>query len=209
MAIETESKTESALMELTEQHSLILNASMVIQVKDEATQVEAADALANLRNIIRQVEETRKELVKPLNDHVKFINSRFEQFLNPVKKAENYLREQISQYRAQVEETRRKEQARQDRLAEKRAERAEERGDVRPIPEVVAPMVSGPPKTIEVSTGRLSFMKIRKWEVLNLEKIPREYFVLDESRITKVVKAGIPDISGIRIWEEEVPVARA
>jgi malate synthase len=209
MAIEIESPTESALTKLKEQHSVVLNAYMLIEVKDEGTQVEGANAIANLRNIIRQVEDTRKELVKPLNDHVKFINSRFEQFLNPVKKAENYLREQISQYRAQVEEARRKEQDRQDRLAEKRAERAEERGDVRPIPEVVAPIVSGSPKTIAVSTGRLCFMKIRKWEVSNLEKVPREYFVLDESRITKVVKAGIPDISGIRIWEEEVPVARA
>ncbi len=46
-------------------------------------------------------------------------------------------------------------------------------------------------------------MKIKKWEVEDITKVPGEYLMVDTVAIGKLVRAGIKSISGIRIWEEE------
>ena len=77
-----------------------------------------------------------------------------------------------------------------------------------PIPEIVAPIPTDSLKHVVTQNGSVSYTSVRRWEVQDTDKIPREYFVLDEARIGKLVKAGIQEIPGIRIWTEQVPVVR-
>jgi hypothetical protein len=40
--------------------------------------------------------------------------------------------------------------------------------------------------------------------VEDITKVPAEYLIVNEVVIGKLVRAGIPSIPGIRIWEEEI-----
>lgn len=183
---------------------------MAIQVDDEDALAYAAGALQQIRAFLKRAEEIRKSLVKPLNDHVKWINEQFAKATDPMKSADTYVSGQIQQYRTMVEAARVKEQKRLQDLADKRKDRADAAGRPSPIPEAIAPIVEGGPRVVTTDDGQMQFMKVRKWEITDADSIPREYLIPDSAAISKLVKAGLKDgvIPGIRVWSEEVPVIR-
>ena len=65
------------------------------------------------------------------------------------------------------------------------------------------------PKRISTGMGTVGQRMIRKWEVIDAAQVPEEYKILDSAKITKVVKAGIPSIPGIRIYEEPILTVNA
>jgi len=107
-----------------------------------------------------------------------------------------------------VEAARVKEQKRLQKLAENRQERAEAAGKPSPIPEAIAPIVEGGPRIITTDDGQMQFMTVWKWEEVDINLIPREHLILDSAKITRLVKAGVRELLGIRIWSEEVPVIK-
>jgi hypothetical protein len=50
---------------------------------------------------------------------------------------------------------------------------------------------------------------VKKWKLVDMAKVPDKYKQLNEPLITKVVKAGEPDIPGIEIYTEKEPVITA
>ena len=66
----------------------------------------------------------------------------------------------------------------------------------------LVPVAAPAPKTTYTDSGSASIFKVRKWEVEDITKVPPEFLMVDAGRITKLVKAGIGSIAGIRIWEE-------
>jgi hypothetical protein len=58
-------------------------------------------------------------------------------------------------------------------------------------------------KNVSTDMGSLGIMKVRKFAVEDITKVPAEYLRVDEVAIGKLVRAGIPSIPGIKIWTEE------
>ena len=75
------------------------------------------------------------------------------------------------------------------------------------IPEAIAPIVPAQSKSVYTETGKITFMKVRKWEVEDITLVPPIFMKLDEARVTATIKAGV-DIPGIRTWYEETPQQR-
>jgi hypothetical protein len=72
---------------------------------------------------------------------------------------------------------------------------------------VVAPVVSRePPKVAGVS-----FREVWKFEVTDPTLVPRQYLVVDETKVRKVVQALKADagIPGVRVWSERQPASSA
>ena len=162
----------------------------------------ATDDLTLIANLKKALEEKRKEYVGPLNEHVKTINAIFKGISQPLEDADKTTRDKILAYRKEQEDIRRKlEEA--ARLQTEALAQQVKAG--LPVAEI-APIAPAPlpvPDKVYRDTGSLGIVMIKKWEVLNLAQVPDEYKILDAARITKVVKAGIPSIPGIRIYEEE------
>ena len=58
-------------------------------------------------------------------------------------------------------------------------------------------------KKVVTDMGSLGTMKVRKFAVEDITKVPAEYLRVVEVAIGKLVRAGIPSIPGIKIWTEE------
>lgn len=186
----------------------IVHSYMAIEVHDEQGLTDAAVALANIRSFLKKAEDTRKALVQPLNDHVKWINDQFKVATNPMKDADAHVSTLIQDYRAMIEQARVIEQNSLWREAEDRREAAELAGEPSPIPEAIAPIVEGGARIIATDSGQMQFMKVNKWEIEEEELIPREFLIADLAAITKAVKEGRKEIQGIKIWTVDVPVIR-
>lgn len=173
-----------------------------LSVHNAVSLAYASEALSNIRIYLRKVEATRVEMVKPFNDGVKALNARAHALMAPVKELDNSITQKIKDYRAMVEAQRVKEQKRLD--AEAQANLTEDAL----IPEAIALIVRGQSKTLQTLMGKITFVNVRKWRLVNLQDVPREYFILDEAKITKLVKGGIDHIPGIQMYWEEIPQVR-
>ena len=99
-----------------------------LQVKDPETMAEATILLGMVNELEAAVETRRVALVKPLNDHVKYINGEFKTIIDPLSRIDELLRGKILAFRRRTQEaidaTRRK--ADEDkRNAEEERRRAE------------------------------------------------------------------------------------
>ena len=171
-------------------------------VENEDEKAQAADWLARVRGFLKGAEELRKELVGPLNEQVKAINSAFTTALISAKEAETNLNKGLSNFFQEQQRLQRLEQARLDKLAEKRAEKAEAQGVVSPIPEIISAVAARPEKTTVTEAGTVGMREIPKWRWLNesqktkaTSKLPDDYWIPDEVAIGKQVRAGVPQLA--------------
>lgn len=164
--------------------------------------VRASNALTQITRNKLEWEKRRKALVKPANDWVKWVNDQWKGFIGPVEQAEARIRTMMSAFRAKEQ------QRRQAEYTAALEESKEIFPGGSPIPEVVAPIPQESLRRVETDNGSVGFTTVWKWTITDIGQIPTEYWALDETKITKVVKAGIREIPGIRIYAEEVPTVR-
>ncbi len=178
-----------------------------------------AQELKGVKDYLRRLDTLRKELVTPLNDHIKKINGMFKPPAELGEKTAKLLGDKLVEFHTQQESKRRLQEAKDREAAdreraklEQQALRLAEKGktdqavakrqEAEAIPTPVAPPV-------EKSKG-LSMREDWQYEVTNECEIPSEYWVVDHQALAKVVRAmkGTKAIPGIRQFPKPIPVSR-
>lgn len=196
------------LLAIREENAPALAQLVELKVTDKGSMETAAGGLSTIRGLLKKVDKVRLFLVKPIKDHAGRIDAEARKVKQPLKDAEAHLASEMSHYRAELERIRRDEEERQRKLADRRREKAEAAGKPAPVPEELKPTIAPPAKTVVTEAGTVSFQRIRKWELEDIAAVPIIYLQVNKADITRAVKAGAAEIPGLRIWVEEVPVAR-
>lgn len=205
-------KSDKEVVQLTgEASDLELRANALV-VYDDTTAGEATNALGFIASAKKKLEEKRTFFVKPLNDQVKAINTMFKQYNTPLDNADRTLRGKVLAYRQEVQRKAREEEERLRKLAEKEQKRlekkAEKKGEPAPPP-IVMPTIEAAPKTIQADMGTATTKTVWDFQIVDESQIPREYMVVDEKKIRAVVKAGVREIPGVKIYQTEQLAIRA
>jgi hypothetical protein len=164
----------------------------------------ATNDLSIIAKVKKAMDEKRKDYLKPFQDHIKETNAAFLTLMDPIEIADKITRSKILAFQAEQECIRR-EQEEINRLRMEAAQKeAALNGGV--ISESVNLVEVSPeaPKRVSTGMGTVGQRMIRKWEVIDMAQVPEEYKIIDSARVTKVVKAGIPSIPGIRIYDEPI-----
>jgi hypothetical protein len=177
--------------------------AQALELRTEADLAIASDNLSEIARLKKAIEAKRVKFTKPLLSLKKQFDDEFKVYLAPLNEADTIIRNKYRKCKAVLVEIARKEEERLRKLAEKRQIKAEEKAlekgeEFIPPPPPVA-RVETPQKTI----GGTTSVKVRKWEIEDATKIPREYMIPDEKKIGSLVRAGIPMIPGVRIWSED------
>lgn len=171
----------------------------VPHVENQATANEAGEFSKALSRALNVVEDRRKEMVKPLNDRVKEINTQAKQLAAPllVKRTQVnnaiFTWQQAEQARADAERRKAEEEA-AARVVESKG-KAEEA-----LPPLPDKPVAAPQKTMQTR-------KLTKWEVTDFSKVPDGYKTINTAAVNQALASGRA-VPGIRHWTEEVPVNR-
>ena len=160
-----------------------------LQVVDEASQVEATAAHAEVHGYLKQIETEKLTVTKPARDWVSDINNSVRNLTTPLEKLDANILSELQTYRDTVRAAQVKEQARLQKLADNRAAKAEAAGKPAPLPEAVAPLVSGPARSLETDMGNTSFVKHWHFVITNPDLIPKEYWDINEVRLNAVAVA--------------------
>lgn len=205
--IEYDSQLKKAAGQYENEITIIEVKANEIVVDNNDSLNTAVDYLSHIANTKKNVEDTRKTMVKPINDGLKAINEWFKRFSVPLEQADKTLRGKILVYRQEQDRLRREEEERLRKLQEKEQKRLErqaaKKGAPPPPPPVAALSVHTQDKTVRSGMGTVSAKRVWKVEVVDESMLPREYMIPNYKAINAAVKAGVRQISGCRIWQEE------
>ena len=176
---------------------------------------EAAGWLKSIKGFLNVIETARLKVTKPLNEALRARNAEAKEASQPLLEAETKIKRSMIAYSDEQDRIRKEEQRRLDEAAEKErqrldeiAQRAAAKGQDKKAENfadraaaVQAPVV----QTAAPKVGGISIPKVWTFEITDEDLIPREYLVIDEVRIRKVVTAlkGDTKIPGVRVFEQK------
>lgn len=215
--------------------TLFVDPCMTITVDSEKDCENALDAGRKVKSWAKQVEDKRKELVGPLNEQVKKINAYAKLISEPLEDAETHIKRQLNTWNLvledrrltelkKLEEERLKKEAELKAQAEAKAEElaameifgvTNETKKLHIIADVEAERDT---KELEIDilrkTKEAEKMKVsgtrKNWTfaVTNLDLVPKEFFILCESKVREAIREGKRDIPGINVFQETIVAIR-
>lgn len=203
----------SARVEMfAQQVRLLLKEAEGIQIiTDQATADRATELGVMAKKLSKELVAHKQYYEAPHSEYVKKVRNLFKVFLDPLVAIPPMLGRKLSDWRIFQENERRRRIAEQEALArkiqkeeEQKARESAEKGaaytPVAPAP-VVVPEV---PKTTRTTEGSSSQRKEWTFKIVDPDKVPNEYRVIDEKAIRKAVKAGIREIPGVEIFQDYI-----
>jgi hypothetical protein len=160
-------------------------------VRNEADQQFAAGLLGEIKGQIKAIEARRKSITEPLNRALREVNDLFRPARDALEAGERAIKGAIARYLA-------------EREAERRAVLAEA-SRARTVIEAEAALARVEPQT--APPAGVSVRRVRKFEIVDADVVPREYCSPDPSKITLAVQEGV-EVPGVRVFEDAVVAAR-
>lgn len=162
----------------------------------------ATDDLSIIARLKKAMEAKRKDYLSPFQDHIKEVNETYKRLMEPIEQADKITRGKILDF--QAEQARRQAEAeainREKLELAKREEilRGEHTVDLTPV-EVPIPVTR-----VQTDMGTVGQRMIRKYQVVDFAALPDQYKIENSALLNKVVKAGIPFIPGVEIWDDVI-----
>lgn len=184
-------------------------AEMVIT--DEKSNDTAITMAGQVKKLAAVIDKKRKEVISDAYEFTKTINTFTKVFSTALEEISGKLNRDMKGYLLQV----RMKQAEDQRKADAEAAKVQAEFNARAARnQVAAPVVTAAviptQQVFRSETGAsVHLRKQWKWEVTEQMDIPRTYLVVDVVAVNKAVSAGIRDIPGFRIFEQETAVVRA
>ena len=175
-----------------------------LEVVNDETCEKASEMLVMIKKCEKKLDEERKKRVAIPNQFVRKVNARAKEFLNPLLKLERDLKAKIRDYKIRLELERRemekKAEEERKRLQEQLDKEAKEKG----IEPVKLPEIAMPNERLKVTTKNGTVFERKDWtfKIVDFERIPREYLMVDSKKVNAAIRAGVREIPGIEIYQE-------
>ncbi len=162
----------------------------------------AADDLFLIRKLKKGMESRRKDYLQPFQEHIKETNDAFKTLMEPIETADSITSEKILAFTLKQKLLREEQEKVNALRIEASKLEMELKGELTESVNLIE-VVSEPKRKVTGDMGTALIFKVRKWEVIDFALVPNDLKVIDAGKVTKLVKAGIGSISGLRIWEED------
>lgn len=186
--------------------AISLKVQKLPKITDEKMAVKATELLTQIKARYKRIEELRLSYTKPLNESLRRINADFKSALNPLEELERKVKTAIIDFRAEVERKRREEERRLQEEARKKAIEEAKKNKVsqkKAVENAVMPTIERQETTMQSKSGMVKARMVTKFKVVDQNKVPDKYWVIDESLIRQDVRNGLMKIDGVEIYQEE------
>lgn len=180
------------------------------EVKDDVTNTQAVAMTGQVKKLLKEIETARKAIIEKPDSFVRSVNGFVKSFTDQIKSIEDDLKRKSAEYTYQLELERRKREREAQEEARKLQERinAEAKAAHVEAPVITMPVMPPPPKVTRTEYGSQHIRLDWVFEVEKPELVPREYLCVDERKIKDAVKAGVRNISGVKIYEKPTAITR-
>ena len=168
--------------------------ALTFEVKPIATaedRVRYNEALDAIEAQVKRIEVIEGEICDPLYKHWRHVKAMFTKAKAPAMQMLAAINGELKADRERQRLAVAKEQERQNKLALKRYQRAQESGKGLPLPGPIAPIVQGEGKHIVVGGRTKTWVENWKAKVVDESLLPREYLMPDMVKLNAAAKANI------------------
>jgi hypothetical protein len=181
------------------QTNLVIDKANQLVIKTDSDMIVAVDGLKQVKSIAANIKELKEKYTKPANEILKVARSMFGPFENNLKDAEAIIKAKMLQF----DELKIKESLKE---AEKIAKAVKSgKLDISEAGEKLANIE--PSNSYSGENGSISYKKIKKVVITDVNLIPRKYLVPNEMMIKNDLLLGI-SIKGCQIVEEKIVASR-
>lgn len=181
--------------EVKNQGVVALDTAEAFIVNNSESVTKATEFTKKIKVGLKQLEDKRKAYTKPLLESKKQIDDDFKAFMQPFKDAEKVLKKKIGDYQMEVIRKQREEQEKLVKIEQElKRELPEARKEMDKAMETA--------KQVKSDDATASTRTVWKFEVLDENKVPVEFKIVDERKIREAVKNGAREIDGVRIYED-------
>lgn len=211
--------------ELTEQSAMSVVSSIgtikALKVTDSRTYQIMANGVLLLRKAKKFFEDRAKPRIAEAHKHHANLLADLKKDVDPIDEVLRYGNGELSAW--DTEQTRLANIEQQRREAEQKKKEDEERkqlidlakklGDKELAAEIKAAPSEAPPVVVSKDVPKVAGLSFREdwlFEVTDPLKVPREYLMVDESKLGKIVRAlkNSCNIPGVRVYSKKIPVGR-
>lgn len=223
LAIITDNQVTETPKEIQFRHTVqeLCEAGSSVILMTRADLSHATDLVKIIKTRSKEIEEERTRLVKPFNEGVKAINSRFKAMTAPLDEAETEVKNKMLAFQREEkkradEEVAKQEKIRQEALAraqkqaEEEAENSPQDRPIGPPPmsEIPVSVVSQHRPTTYGQTGAVSTVK-KQWtfDLLNIQALAAarpDLVVVDTVKINQEIRGRGGVIPGLNVYEKDV-----
>jgi hypothetical protein len=208
-----ENKLYGEVVKVAEEHKTI-----TITNGDELS--AAAELLQTIKGLIGKVKDTFDPIVKKAHAAHKEATTQRKKHLDPLEEADATIRRAITRYTTELErkareeaEAKRIEAEEAQQEASEKAKEAEESGDhfAADTASVVDHFAADTADTVSTpKVDGLSFRTVIKYRVVDEGAIPREYLLVNDTKIKNMIRAlgNETNIPGIELYEEQQTIVR-
>lgn len=165
------------------------------EIKNQIDAEEAISFAVESRTLFKKIELLRKEITEPARKFINKVNDSAKVFTEKLDKVEEILKAKLDAWKKKKEE--------EQKLAQKQAEVFAQAMELD-----VIPYVDEAPKAIR-SDNAMTYEKVEwKFDVEDLSKVPMHLLMVDEDKVKQMLRAGIRDIPGLKIYSETKTVIR-
>lgn len=195
--IDTSDNPQTAVKQLESQQEILLRWLDNPQVTNDEQQKQAEDLLISAKFALKQAEEERKELTRPIDESKKRIIELFKPYVDKLSNGIDCLNKALRCYHS--EKVAEAETARLALLAQEvsRIIEAKENGEV--IQPLNKPVALEPPKTSRTNMGKVTYREDYDIQIVDPDLIPRDLCEPSMPKIRARVKSGITDIPGVLV----------
>ncbi len=176
-----------------EQVGKALSAVESIVVSTDETMLEAGDIRKRVKTVGKMIKEEKEKATKPLNETLKTIKGWFAPIEADYEKAEEVISQKMLSYQKEQEEKARKIEEENKKKFEERNEKSSE------------PVVYEKPIEVIKKSEDFHTRTVAKMRITDPNKIPDEYWMIDEVKLRKDVVAG-KVVDGAEYYEEKIIV---
>jgi hypothetical protein len=184
---------------------IVIRLSAVV-IKDQETYDVATATLKDAKQLSSDLETAKDEIIKEPNTFVKLAKDTYNAIVGPIDLGTKELKSRMSKYQSDQEAKRQK--ALYDLEQKKQAlqAKAEAADTVKEQVKTVEKIAVVEAKQEVISTFKpKSADKVRKFEVVNPDLVERQYCTPEDKKIRPFigeVNGPVPNIPGVRIWDE-------
>lgn len=168
------------------------------KIVDEHSMTEATEVLSQANKYLKDLIADKETMTKPINESLKVIRAKYKPLETKLESIIDSIRKSMSMYQT--------EQIRLQKIKEDKIALRVDKGTLK-VETGIRKIEELPQTATKVSaqSGKISFREDKKFEVIDITMLPKEYILANEIAIRTAMKAGI-ELPGVRYYTEQVPI---
>ena len=197
---------QAAIAELQQKQETLIQCLDNVQVTNDEEQKNAEDMLISAKFALKQADEKRKELTRPLDESKKRIMALFEPYISKLNLGLNALNLALHTYHKQKQAEIQAEQEYAMAMEAARLAEAKETGEL--IKPAFRQIETSAPRTSYANLGSVTYREDYDIQIVDPNLVPRDLCEPSMSRIRARVKSGITNIPGCLITPKYTSATR-